>query len=99
MVGWRRGACESLSACFSAHGVRLRGDDFMATLGGLCGPDAHGSLIDIVPNGRSYVNHSWHQDSGLARTTVLLGFPPGNNYEGGAHAQRAAHAQAIARAA
>ena len=70
------------TAAFAEHGVRLSGEAFIRSLGELCGAMPHGSLIDIIPLDRR-VAHSWHQDSGLPRDTVLLGFPPRDGYEGG----------------
>ena len=59
------------TAAFADHGVRLSGEAFIRSLGELCGATPHGSLIDIIPLDRR-VAHSWHQDSGLPRDTVLL---------------------------
>lgn len=73
---------QSFSEAFAEHGVALDGQTFLRTLGGLCGARPHGTLIDIVPLHRK-VAHSWHQDSGISSTTVLLGFPPTDGYEGG----------------
>jgi hypothetical protein len=88
MVDWRRnprgehGDFGAFSAAFARHGVRLSGREFLQGMGALCGPSPHGSLIDIVPLQRK-VAHSWHQDSGIASSTVLLGFPARSGYEGG----------------
>lgn len=63
MVSWRAAAdceCAAFASAFAEHGVRLSGSEFLLGLGGLCGPAAAGSLIDIVPLGRRVV-HSWHQ--------------------------------------
>jgi hypothetical protein len=63
MVSWKAAAdreCAAFTAAFAEHGVRLSGGEFVLGLGGLCGPAAAGSLIDIVPLGRRVV-HSWHQ--------------------------------------
>ena len=43
---------------------------------------SHGSLIDITSTGRKQERHSWHQDSGLDRFTVMVGFPPESNWTG-----------------
>lgn len=63
MVSWRAAVereCDAFTAAFKEHGVRLTGRDFILGMGSLCGPEAAGSLIDIVPIGRRVV-HSWHQ--------------------------------------
>lgn len=73
---------DRFTAAFREHGLSLDGRTFVQTIGGLCGPTPHGSLIDIIPLQR-IVNHSWHQDCGVAQDTVLLGFPPRDGYEGG----------------
>jgi hypothetical protein len=65
-------------------GLALTGKRFIGTLGGLCGGEAtSGSLLEIVNISRKSVNHSWHQDSGRAQRTVMLGFPPQDHYRGG----------------
>jgi hypothetical protein len=74
---------DRITEAFRAHGVSgLDGATFIRTIGSLCGPKPHGSLIDIVPLNR-VVAHSWHQDCGIAQNTVLLGFPPHDGYDGG----------------
>lgn len=64
MVSWRSAEreceCDTFSAAFAEHGVRLSGSEFVLGMGHLCGADAAGSLIDIIPLGRRIV-HSWHQ--------------------------------------
>ena len=86
MVTWRQSAdaapCEAFSAAFAAHDVALSGRRFVEGMGSLCGSRPHGSLIDIVPLKR-VVAHSWHQDCGISSDTVLLGFPPRDEYVGG----------------
>ena len=88
MVSWsvvRKDGGRTLDAftrAFADHGVQLTGREFVLKLGSMCGPAAHGSLIDIVPLPRRVV-HSWHQDSGIPSNTVLLGFPSTDGYEGG----------------
>ena len=68
---------------FEEHGImNLTGEEFIQTLGSLCGAESHGSLIDITGTGRRKERHSWHQDSGLERFTVMLGFPPESGWEG-----------------
>jgi hypothetical protein len=70
MVSWRAAAdceCAAFTSAFAEHGVRLSGNEFVLGLGGLCGPAAAGSLIDIVPLGRRVV-HSWHQVYKKTRT-------------------------------
>lgn len=74
---------DRFTEAFRVHGLEsLDGERFIRTLGALCGPTPHGSLIDIIPLNR-VVAHSWHQDAGIAQPTVLLGFPPRNRYVGG----------------
>lgn len=74
---------DRFTAALRANGVSsIDGLTFVRTLGNLCGPTPHGSLIDITPLRRE-VAHSWHQDCGIAQNTVLLGFPPRDQYVGG----------------
>ena len=62
----------------------LTGQELIFGLGSLCGGEAtSGSLLEIVNISRRKVNHSWHQDSGRAQRTVMLGFPPEDGYHGG----------------
>ena len=82
VLDWRpatqQGAvCAAMDAALAAAGVRLRGAALLSGLAALCSvPEsddkAAGSLTDIAHTGRKQVNHSWHQDSGLRVTTVLL---------------------------
>lgn len=61
------------------------GDEFMDTIGSLCGNKPSTHWIDIVGVLTRRVPHSWHQDTGNSpddSKTVLLGFPPSDNYEG-----------------
>jgi hypothetical protein len=64
------------------------GDDFMDTIGSLCGNDSSAVTthwMDIVGVLNRRVPHSWHQDTGTSPAhsrTVLLGFPPVDNYDG-----------------
>lgn len=85
MVNWKTSPTgyAALSSLFAEYGVEnLSGESFMQTLGGLCGKESHGSLIDITGTGRRQERHSWHQDSGLEKYTVMLGFPPESHWEG-----------------
>ena len=83
VLDWRpatqQGAvCAAMDAALAAAGVRLRGAALLSGLAALCtsaAPEedkAAGSLTDIAHTGRKQVAHSWHQDSGLSVTTVLL---------------------------
>jgi hypothetical protein len=74
----------SLSGVFAANGVELDGREFVRSLSGLCGSTAHvfGSWIDIVGVKGRCVAHSWHQDSGLDQSTVMVGFPAEDHYQG-----------------
>ena len=74
----------SLSRVLLAHGVDLTGPALVAGLSSLCGDSEHvfGSWIDIVGVRGRRVAHSWHQDSGLAQRTVMVGFPPCDGFEG-----------------
>ena len=78
-VNWfeSRTGYAALSALFESRGIEgVTGERFIRTLGGLCGEPCHGTLIDIAsPVGARRIRHSWHQDSGLDRLTVMLGFP------------------------
>jgi hypothetical protein len=61
------------------------GDAFMDTIGKLCGRKPSTHLIDIVGVLTRRIPHSWHQDTGNSpenSKTVLLGFPPTDNYNG-----------------
>eukprot|EP00979_Chaetoceros_neogracilis_P009651 scaffold2192_cov268-Chaetoceros_neogracile.AAC.53 len=67
------------------------GDDFMITLGGLCGENPKGHWIDIIGVKDRILSHSWHQDTGVSykgrnaensRYTVMLGFPIEDEYSG-----------------
>ena len=84
-VVWNRSNCtfRNTTMTLSKYGVELTGSDLILTLGGLSGGEAtSGSLLEIVNITRRKVNHSWHQDSGRAQRTVMLGFPPEDNYCG-----------------
>ena len=85
MVNWKtsRTGYAAFTKLFEEHGImNLTGEEFIQTLGSLCGAESHGSLIDITGTGRRKERHSWHQDSGLERFTVMLGFPPESGWEG-----------------
>ncbi len=85
MVNWKRSKSgyAALTKVFESNGVRgVTGEAFILALGGLCGTESHGSLIDITGTGRRKERHSWHQDSGLDRRTVMLGFPPSDGFDG-----------------
>jgi len=85
MVHWKSSETgyAALSSVLAAYGVEaISGASFIQTLGDLCGVESHGTLIDITSTGRRQERHSWHQDSGLERFTVMLGFPPESNWEG-----------------
>ena len=86
MVNWKTSPTgyAALSGVFIDHGVEnLSGESFIQTLGGLCGEESRGSLIDITGTGRRRERHSWHQDNGLERQfTCMLGFPPESDWEG-----------------
>jgi len=62
------------------------GDQFMETIGNLCGSKPTTHWIDIVGVLDRRVPHSWHQDTGRSpggdTFTVLLGFPKEDNYDG-----------------
>lgn len=77
---WRRGLQEgstpALDNVLAAAGVKLSGAGLLRGLTApLSGGAPAGSLTDIVDTGRAAVRHSWHADCGLARNTLLLGFP------------------------
>lgn len=79
-VNWfeSRTGYAALSALFASRGIEdVTGERFIRALGGLCGEPCHGTLIDIAsPVGARKIGaHSWHQDSGYDRLTVMLGFP------------------------
>eukprot|EP00578_Thalassiosira_sp_NH16_P018604 CAMPEP_0181100984 /NCGR_PEP_ID=MMETSP1071-20121207/13499_1 /TAXON_ID=35127 /ORGANISM="Thalassiosira sp., Strain NH16" /LENGTH=401 /DNA_ID=CAMNT_0023183779 /DNA_START=38 /DNA_END=1243 /DNA_ORIENTATION=+ len=62
------------------------GDEFMETIGKLCGSKPSTHWIDIVGITDRKISHSWHQDTGRSpggdTRTVLLGFPAEDNYDG-----------------
>jgi len=62
------------------------GDEFMETIGKLCGSKPSTHWIDIVGITDRKISHSWHQDTGSSpggdTMTVLLGFPKEDNYDG-----------------
>lgn len=60
------------------------GDEFMDTIGRLCGDKPSTHWIDIVGVLNRRIPHSWHQDTGRSDQcrTVLLGFPASDQYEG-----------------
>lgn len=62
------------------------GDEFMDTIGSLCGSQPQTHWIDIVGVLNRRVPHSWHQDTGRSPNgdtyTVLLGFPADDHYDG-----------------
>lgn len=62
------------------------GDQFMETIGNLCGSNPSTHWIDIVGITDRKISHSWHQDTGRSpggdTRTVLLGFPKEDNYDG-----------------
>lgn len=86
---WLGTSCdyESLSGVLQRYlppEKQLSGPAFIAALTGLCPDSPHrfGSWMDIVGVQGRPVPHSFHQDSGLAQTTVMVGFPPCDDYEG-----------------
>ncbi|KAL7524251.1 hypothetical protein ACHAWF_000880 [Thalassiosira exigua] len=62
------------------------GDQFMETIGNLCGSKPSTHWIDIVGVTDRRIPHSWHQDTGRSHggdtRTVMLGFPKKDNYDG-----------------
>jgi len=61
------------------------GDEFMDTIGSLCGPEPQTHWIDIVGVLDRRIPHSWHGDTGSSyrdSKTVLLAFPPEDDYDG-----------------
>lgn len=59
------------------------GDVFMDTIGNLCGAKPTTHWMDIVGVLTRRIPHSWHQDlASNNATTVLLGFPAVDNYDG-----------------
>jgi len=60
------------------------GDEFMDTIGALCGqaPTVSTHWMDIVGVLNRRIPHSWHQDTGRESYTVLWGFPNEANYCG-----------------
>ena len=61
------------------------GDEFMKAIGNLCGSKPSTHFIDIFGVQDRKINHSWHLDAGRSpedSRTVLLGFPPEDNYSG-----------------
>lgn len=63
------------------------GDQFMESIGKLCGSKCSTHWIDIVGITDRKISHSWHQDTGRfpggdTCRTVMLGFPKEDNYDG-----------------
>ncbi len=61
------------------------GDEFFQAIGRLCGSKPSTHWIDIYGVQDRKINHSWHLDFGQSpedSKTVLLGFPPEDNYVG-----------------
>jgi hypothetical protein len=68
------------------------GDEFVMTLGKLCGVSPSNHWIDIIGIKDRKISHSWHQDTGVSfdkndnaessRYTVMLGFPFEDRYTG-----------------
>ena len=61
------------------------GDEFFQAIGKLCGSKPSTHWIDIVGVQDRKISHSWHLDFGKSpenSRTVLLGFPPEDNYLG-----------------
>mmetsp|Transcript_23527 Transcript_23527/g.49777 ORF Transcript_23527/g.49777 Transcript_23527/m.49777 type:complete len:393 (-) Transcript_23527:70-1248(-) len=62
------------------------GDEFLETIGNLCGSGRTTHWIDIVGITDRKISHSWHQDTGRSKggdtKTALLGFPKEDNYDG-----------------
>jgi hypothetical protein len=61
------------------------GDEFFQAIGNLCGSKPSTHWIDIFGVQDRKINHSWHLDAGQSpenSRTVLLGFPPKDNYVG-----------------
>lgn len=69
-----------LDAVMEGGGFQLTGRGFMARLFGLCDGICCGSWTDIV--GAPRRGQRWHQDEGLDTLTVMLGFPPADNFVG-----------------
>jgi hypothetical protein len=57
------------------------GDLFMDTMGALCGSSREASWTDVVGVSNRRVPHSWQLDACPSKS-VLLGFPPLDNYSG-----------------
>ena len=62
------------------------GDEFLDGIGALCGSEPSTHWIDIVGVLDRRISHSWHMDTGRSRNgdtrTVLLAFPPEDDYDG-----------------
>ena len=85
MSSWRMTSNQyvHLSTVFQKYECRLSGKDFIEKFTSFCNtPNSFGSWIDICGVKDKHVPHSWHQDSGLDQVTVMVGFPPEDNYEG-----------------
>ena len=76
----------SLTKVFQKYNFpqHFTGKVFMLELTNLCPDTPHrfNSWMDIIGVKKKAINHSFHQDSGLEQTTVMIGFPPENDYEG-----------------
>lgn len=76
----RTRAMPELTEVFASHGVDLPGEVFVAKLLSLGNLSQYGHFSDLV--GKPHEGHRWHQDHGDDRYTVMLGFPPENDFEG-----------------
>ena len=84
MSSWRmNNQYVHISEVFRKYGCNLSGKEFIERLTSFCSTNhSFGSWIDICGVKDKLVPHSWHQDSGLDQITVMVGFPPEDNYEG-----------------
>eukprot|EP01041_Mallomonas_annulata_P006317 gene6317-12779_t len=85
MSNWQReNEIHHLTKTFQNYNININGKTFINTLSNLCGKtdNIFGSWIDIIGIRNKKVNYSWHQDSGLNQFTVMVGFPPSNNFIG-----------------
>jgi len=69
-----------LTEVFAAHSLPLAGEAFVQRLLALGGLAESGQFSDLV--GKPHEGHRWHQDHGDDRYTVMLGFPPEDNFQG-----------------
>lgn len=73
-----------LTEAFRSHDIPISGEEFIKNITTLIPRTKHmfGSFMDIIGVPNRKISHSWHQDSGLEQSTVMIGFPKEDKYMG-----------------